>query len=234
MKNQQIADPEAGNARDKLKNYYDNGYHNVIHAGMIEDEKYYRARSAAFSRLYFTESDRKLAVLDYGCGLGQTVAALPNASGYDASREARGIARAHGVKTFETTGDIPTNSFDIVICRHALEHVPDPLEVLTSLGSYLKADGKLVLILPKEKHYATPFTPDAHMHIYSWNFRCINNLLSLAGLQATRNDTLYNLGYRALLSLRGVIGVAGYELATKVVGRIKNNGELVIHATRLT
>lgn len=234
MNKQQIPGPDSNTARDKLKNYYDEGYHNVIHAGMMEDEAYYRARSEAFSRLYFTEADRKLAVLDYGCGLGQTVAALPNASGYDASREARGVARAHGVKTLETPADIPRDFFDIVICRHALEHMPDPLEVLTALGTYLKPNGKLVLILPKEKHYATPFAPDAHMHIYAWNFRCINNLLSLAGLRATLNDTLYNLGYRALLPLRKVIGVAGYELSTAIVGKLKNNGELVIHAARLT
>lgn len=224
---------ENKDSRAGLKSYYDEGYHNVIHAGMIEDESYYRARSEAFSRLYFSRSERELSVLDYGCGLGQTVAALPNAFGYDASREAREIARAHGVRTFETPSDIPLASFDIVICRHALEHVPDPLDVLSSLAAYLRPEGKLILILPKEKYYATSFEPDAHMHIYAWNFRCINNLLSLAGLRATRNDTLYNLGYRALLPLRRAIGAAGYEIATSVVGRIKNNAEFVIHAKRL-
>ncbi|NQW93522.1 MAG: class I SAM-dependent methyltransferase [Polaromonas sp.] len=225
--------PVNSDARASLKNYYDEGYHNVIHAGMIEDENYYRSRSEAFSRLYFADAERQLAVLDYGCGLGQTVAALPNAHGYDASREARDIARAHGLKTFENPSDIPREGFDIVICRHALEHVPDPLEVLTSLGSYLRPNGKLILILPKEKYYATSFEPDAHMHIYAWNFRCINNLLSLAGMRATRNDTLYNLGYRALLPLRRLIGAAGYEMATSIVGRLKNNAEFVIHAKRL-
>ena len=220
-------------ARHDLKSYYDEGYHNVIHAGMMADQQYYRARSEAFSRLYFTHSERQMAVLDYGCGLGQTIATLPNASGYDASREARAVASAHGLKMFATPLEIPLASFDIVICRHALEHVPDPLDVLTALGTYLRPGGKLFLILPKEKHYATSFLPDPHMHIYSWNFRCINNLLSLAGLRATRNDTFYNLGYRALLPLRQWFGSSLYELATAFVGRIKNNGELVIHATRI-
>jgi len=223
---------DARNARTDLDAYYDEGYHSAIHFGMIEDENYYRARSEAFSRLYFTPEDRRLAVLDYGCGLGQTVAALPNAYGYDASREARDIARKHGVKIFDSPAEIPTVSFDIVICRHALEHMPDPLDVLTTLGTYLRPAGKLILVLPKEKHYATSFQPDAHMHIYSWNFRCINNLLNLAGLRATRNSTFYNLGYRVLLPLRRLIGSAGYELATGIVGRLKNNGELVIHAKR--
>jgi SAM-dependent methyltransferase len=224
---------EAGNTRADLKAYYDDRYHNVIHAGMMEDEDYYRARSEAFSRLYFTPEERHLEVLDYGCGLGQTIAALPNAHGYDASREARDVARAHNVKTFDTPADIPASRFDIVICRHTLEHVPDPLEVLTALGTYLRPGGKLILILPKEPHFAAPFEPDNNMHLYAWNFRCINNLLSVAGLRATRNHTLFNLGYRALLPLRRLIGVAGYEWATAFVGRLKNNGELVIHAKRV-
>jgi SAM-dependent methyltransferase len=223
---------DARSVRADLKDYYDEGYHSTIHSGMIEDENYYRARSEAFSRLYFAPEDRRLAVLDYGCGLGQTVAALPNAYGYDASREARDIARKYGVKVFDSPAEIPAESFDIVICRHALEHMLDPLYVLTVLGTYLRPDGKLILVLPKEKHYATSFEPDAHMHIYSWNFRCINNLLSLAGLRVTHNSTFYNLGYRVLLPLRRLIGSTGYELATGIVGRLKNNGELVIHAKR--
>jgi SAM-dependent methyltransferase len=221
---------DAASARADLNAYYDEGYHSAIHSKMIEDDNYYWARSQAFSRLYFTSEDRRLAVLDYGCGLGQTVAAIPNAYGYDASREARDIARKHGVKIFNSPAEIPAASFDIVICRHALEHMADPLDVLTALGTYLRSDGKLILVLPKEKHYATPFEPDGHMHIYSWNFRCINNLLSLAGFRATSNRTFYNLGYRVLLPLRRLIGSVGYELATAVVGRLTNNGELVIHA----
>ncbi len=86
--NEQIkAGADARSARADLKAYYDEGYHNAIHSGMIEDENYYKARSEAFSRLYFTPEDRRLAVLHYRCGLGQMVAALPNAYGYDASRE---------------------------------------------------------------------------------------------------------------------------------------------------
>jgi SAM-dependent methyltransferase len=199
---------------------------------MMEDEEYYRARSEAFGRLYFQPEERQKIVLDYGCGLGQTVATLPNAFGYDASREARDIARAHNVKIFDLPGDIPHSHFDIVICRHALEHVPNPFEVLTALGSYLRPNGKLILVLPKEPHRAVSFEPDANMHLYAWNFRCINNLLQVAGFRVTRNDTLFNLGYRALLPVRRLLGVAQYELATGIVGRLKKNAELVIHAQR--
>jgi SAM-dependent methyltransferase len=233
MGNQIASKPDAGKAQADLRHYYDKNYHNVVHAGMIQDESYYRARSEAFSRLYFAPEERQLDVLDYGCGLGQTIAALPHAYGYDASREAVAIARAHGVMILDSTAEIPTAGFDIVICRHTLEHVPDPLDVLKAMRSYLRSNGKLILILPKEKYFTTSFEPDEHMHIYAWNFRCINNLLSLAGMRATYNDTLYNLGYRALLPLRRLIGASGYEWATSIVGRLMNNGELVIHAKRL-
>jgi SAM-dependent methyltransferase len=215
-----------------LQKFYDHGYHNIVHRDMMHDEHYYRTRSRAFARLYFTEADRKAAVLDYGCGLGQTVASLPNAYGYDASAEARAVAKAHGLRVFDRPEDITESAFDVVICRHALEHVPDPLAVLKKLRSFLRPQGKLILILPRERHYKTSFSPDQNMHLFAWNFRCINNLLSVAGFRVCANKTFYNLGYRKFLPLARV-SFRLYELATILAGLWYRNGELVIHAMPL-
>lgn len=216
------------NPRD-LQDYYDRGYHNVIHRGMMEDEVYYQTRSKAYARLYFLPEERTARILDYGCGLGQTVASLANPHGYDASEEARGIAKAHGLSVYDSAEQIPKESFDIVICRHALEHVPNPLATLTQIKSYIRPGGKLILVLPKEHHYESSFSPDINMHLFAWNFRSINNLLSIAGFTVTSNKSLYNLGYRRLLPL-AKLNFRLYELATIAAGRWYKNGELVIHA----
>lgn len=213
-----------------LKSFYDHGYHNKIHRAMIASDEYYLARSLAFRDLYFSGFAKDLKVLDYGCGLGQAVASLPNPFGYDASEEARAIARNKGLTVFDQVDDIPTNEFDLVLCRHALEHFPNPTEVLIRLRSFLKPDGVLILILPKEGHYKCEPMPDLNMHLFSWNFRCINNLLSVCGYRVERNFEFYNLGFRQLLWVRRFLGEKFYMLATKVVGRIYNNGELIIHA----
>lgn len=213
-----------------LKSFYDCNYHNVVHRGMMEDEFYYQTRAKAYARLYFDDRDREARVLDYGCGLGQTIAALPNACGYDASAEAREVARAHGITVYETPEAIPQQAHDVVICRHALEHMPDPLAALQRLRSYLRPEGKLILILPRERHYTTDFAPDLNMHLFSWNFRCINNLLSIAGFSVSANKTFYNLGYRKLLPLAR-LNFRLYEIATVLVGYWYRNGEIVIHAS---
>jgi SAM-dependent methyltransferase len=213
-----------------LKSFYDHGYHNKIHKAMIASDEYYLARSLAFRDLYFSSFEENLKVLDYGCGLGQAVASLPNPFGYDASEEARSIARSKGLTVFDLVDDIPINNFDIVLCRHALEHFPNPTEVLTRLRSFLNPDGILIIIVPKEGHYKCDYIPDLNMHLFSWNFRCINNLLSISGYRVESNFELYNLGFRQLLWFRRLFGDKLYLLATKLVGRIYNNGELIIHA----
>lgn len=199
----------------------------------MEDPEYYEARSAAFAKLYFSIEERAKSVLDYGCGLGQTIAKLSDAAGFDASCEARDFARSKGIRVFDTPEEIPKNHFEIVICRHALEHVPDPLRTLEQIRTYLRPKGKLILILPQEKHFYSSFEPDNNMHMFCWNFRCINNLLSTAKYKVRSNAVYYNLGYRALLPIRRALGQSIYEGFTSIVGTIKRNGELVIHAERL-
>jgi len=56
-------------------------------------------------------------------------------------------------------------------------------------------------VLPKERHYTVDYAADLNMHLFAWNFRSINNLLSVAGFSVTENKTFYNLGYRKLLPL---------------------------------
>ena len=213
-----------------LTEFYDTGYHNKIHAGMIADREYYDARAWILPRMYFTDADRRGRVLDYGCGLGQLIAELPDAAGYDASAEARMLARAHGISVYDMPGDIPPASFDIVICRHALEHFPDPLAVLRQLRCYLKPSGKLILVLAREKHHPATLEPDGHMHLFTWNFRSINNLVAVAGMRATHNGETWTLGHRQLLPVKRLFGARAYEIAAAAVGRWYRNGEIVIHA----
>ncbi len=197
---------------------------------MIADDAYFFARAQAFKEMYFKDFRPDARVLDYGCGLGQSVVLLADAHGYDPSAEARDLARQRGLEVFDTPDEIPKGHFDVVFCRHALEHMLDPAAVLESLRDYLRPEGTLVLVLPREIHYPAPFEQDLNMHLFSWNFRCINNLLGLCGFQVTRNAEFYNLGFRKLLPLRRILGHRLYVKATEIVGRLYRNGELVIHA----
>lgn len=210
---------------------YNQGYHAKRHKYLIEDEEYFWARAEASTRLYFTPEERQKRIFEYGCGIGQGIAMLPHAAGWDISAEALSACRKRGLKVYDRFESVPRKSWDIVFCRHVLEHVESPLLVLRALRELLVDDGgELYLILPKEKHYKSPLGPDLDQHLYCWNFRAINNLLNRAGFIPYRNYVKYVLGYRFFLPIRRALGANAYYLIVRLAGWLKRNGELVIRA----
>ena len=60
---------------------YERGYHTERHANLIRDDEYFWARAQASADLYFSPSEQGKRVFEYGCGIGQGIAALPHAAG---------------------------------------------------------------------------------------------------------------------------------------------------------
>ena len=210
--------------------YYDRGYHTKRHENIIADDEYFWARAEASARFYFTNEEKTKPIFDYGCGIGQSFAALPNAMGWDISTEAREVCRRRGLRVYDKVEDVPERSWDIVFCRHVLEHIEHPIEALRTMRRLIAENGELFLILPKERHYYTSTGPDLDQHLHCWNFRAINNLLDRAGFTPYANYYKFALGYRALLPVRRLFGKGLYYYATIVVGRLYRNGELVVRA----
>ena len=217
----------------KVNQIYDKGYHTARHKHLLYDDTYFWARAEASARLYFSDDEQRKRIFEYGCGIGQGIARLPNAKGWDISSEAREACRERKIIVYECMEDVPKKSWDIIFCRHTLEHLEEPLEHLKSMKDLIAEAGEIYLVLPKEVHNFCLMEPDLNQHLYCWNFRNINNLLYRAGYQPYHNSYKYVLGYRALLPLRRIFGMGAYYYATKLVGRIMNNGELIVRA-RLT
>jgi len=209
---------------------YDKGYHSQRHAHLIGEDDYFWARAEASARLYFSPEERSKRIFEYGCGIGQGIAALPNASGWDVSSEALEICLRRNLKVYKDIDSVPRKAWDIVLCRHVLEHLENPLEHLKLMRELIVEYGEILIVLPREKHYLASFTPDLNQHLYCWNFRAINNLLNRAGFEPHTNRYAYVLGYRALLPLRRILGPDAYFYATLIVGYLKRNGELIVRA----
>lgn len=135
-------------------------------------------------------------LLDVGCGRGDQAAAFAHAGwharGLDISRDAVQAARAAGVEaevgTLETA-PWPSESFDLLILSHVLEHMPDPADALRRAHALLVPGGCLIVAVPnwdswqrrlfrsRWSHLDTPrhlqhFTPDAlHMLARKAGFR---------------------------------------------------------------
>ncbi|NQU26528.1 MAG: class I SAM-dependent methyltransferase [Candidatus Nealsonbacteria bacterium] len=210
--------------------FYDSEYHARRHAAIIADDEYFWARVEASTRLYFTAKEQDKRVFEFGCGIGQGIAALPNAAGWDVSSGARKACCQRKLNVYETLSDVPKKAWDIVFCRHVLEHIESPLDALRKMRELVAEDGELYLILPKEKHRRVPFTADLNQHLYAWNYRTVNNLLLRAGFVPYLNRDRYVLGYRVLLPIRRLLGKNAYYWSCRLVGYLKNNPELIVRA----
>jgi SAM-dependent methyltransferase len=212
------------------EDYYASGYHGRQHRHLLDEDEYFHARAEASARLYFNADERRKTIFEYGCGIGQGIAALPNAAGWDISPEARAACKRRGLRVFDDLESVEPKRWDIVFCRHVLEHVGDPIGALRAMRRLVADGGELYLILPREPHGSVDFKPDLARHLFSWNFRTANNLLDEAGFEPYVNQVRYVLGYRALLPLRRIAGPVVYLHAAKLVGRLLRNGELVLRA----
>jgi SAM-dependent methyltransferase len=133
-------------------------------------------------------------VLDFGCGGGYLLEALPCYARYgvEPNPEARKQA-LKAARVYSDLDELPQNIFfDTIISHHCLEHVDHPLNVLRKLRSRLKPGGKLVFVVPseswqKQKAYQAN---DINQHLYTWTPLSLGNLFAQAGFIIERVDLL--------------------------------------------
>ncbi len=141
-------------------------------------------------------------ILDVGAGTGGAVAAL-RAAGHDAwgvepSLRAVAVAESRGVfgvvggslEHALQSGALPPQEWDVIRMSQVLEHVPDPVALLTRLRGILAPGGRLVIGVPNLDSLARRATGG------SWD-----------GLEFPRHLVHYTRG-----SLRWVLGLAGFRV----------------------
>jgi len=102
--------------------------------------------------------DGSLRLLELGCGPGfaleRFAAAGFDARGIDVSPEAVAAARARGLRV-EAAGlgdPLPPGPHDVIALLEVLEHLVDPLAVLSRARLVLAPGGRLLVSLPNELH----------------------------------------------------------------------------------
>ncbi len=210
---------------------YEEGYHAKRHSSHFNND-YYEARAKVALRKFFPDINGTEKILDFGCGMGQNILYLDNAQGYDISEYALDFAKSKGLKVTDDLEGLPDNSFDIVFTAHVLEHHPNPKEMVQNMKSKLKPNGRLVLVIPHEKHGKSSFELDLNQHLFSWTFRTINNLLMTNGFKISNNKYLRGAGYEKLLPIyRKSFGL--YYLLTNVVSRLFGIKEIMVTAVKI-
>jgi FkbM family methyltransferase len=135
-------------------------------------------------------------VVDFGCGGGYLLERLPGRAkvGVDPSPFAREEAARRGLRVVADIDELPSDSADIVVSNHALEHALAPLDELRAIARVLRPEGKLILALPiddwrSQRHYDPS---DPNRHLYGWTPLTIANLLDEAGFDVVSTRVLAN------------------------------------------
>lgn len=210
---------------------YEEWYHKERHNTHF-NEDYYNARAKIALTKFFSEADRKSHLLDFGCGLGQNIYYLPDATGVDISKFGVEFCKSKGINATNDLDSIPNESFDIVFSSHVLEHHPNPKQMLADMHSKLKKGSKLILVIPYETHGNAKFELDLNQHLFMWNFQNINNLLLLSGFKVISNEYVRGAGYNKLLPL-AKINFGLYRFATNFLSRLMGIKEIKVEAIKL-
>ncbi len=125
-------------------------------------------------------------VVDFGCGGGDLLAALPASvrHGVEPNPAARADAANKGLIVHAKAEDVPAECADVVISNHALEHTLQPYRELVELRRILRPGGRLVLVVPmgdwrskRERDSA----PDVRQEFFTWTPQTLANLVRQAG-----------------------------------------------------
>jgi len=104
-------------------------------------------------------------ILDVGCGQNK----YPGAVGIDSNpRTNADVIHDLGVLPYP----FPDNDFDLIICRHVIEHVPDVMSFVSELHRISKPAGLIKIVTP---HYSNPdwaTDPTHRNHFNSYSFTC--------------------------------------------------------------
>lgn len=162
----------------------------------------------------------KAAVLDVGGGNGQFLEFLGirNATVLDISSSGLQQAKKRGYRIVKADVQKPypiaDNTFDMVLCFETIEHIDEPVAMLTNIKKCLKDGGTLVLGVPN-------LPADGVHHKKRWYLRDTIGALRSAGFSVS--EILYTPafieketfdGIRRLKSIKkGVIHMAAYGLS---------------------
>ncbi len=196
------------------------------------------------------------SALDVGCGDGRLCDELraegcADVLGIDLSstRVARARVRFPEVRFEDRPLDqlgLPADAFDLVVMDAVIEHVPDPISLLTELTMYLEVNGRIVLITPNMRSGSFRFLHRRwtgmlapHVHVFLYDEFSMRRLLERSGFDvetigsfhqpvATVGETWHRLGKG---DVKGALWRAHQDLG-ELYGRFRNAGQMLFAVGR--
>lgn len=140
------------------------------------------------------------SILEIGCGKGQFLGlfseARPYWSLFGLEISSQHLDRLNTISGFNRLfvggPESISQSFDLIVMIHSLEHIPSPLEYLGSIMSLLKDDGSLVIEVPD--YEVNPFDLLVVDHCSHFDKQSLGSMLQRAGysIDIITNDWVAN------------------------------------------
>jgi 2-polyprenyl-3-methyl-5-hydroxy-6-metoxy-1,4-benzoquinol methylase len=137
------------------------------------------------------------SVLDFGCGTGILLDELQKRGSRCTGVEMSPWACRYGRERFGLTMlnedvmtvDLPSESFDVIVMSHVIEHLPNPPVIINRLATLLKSGGLLMIGTPYSDSLGARifgknwlyYLPNEHLHLF--NDRSIRHLLESSNLR---------------------------------------------------
>lgn len=151
-----------------------------------------------FIKINFSKIQTSNRVLDIACGDGIGLLTLKemgfqNILGVDSNAEKISEANKYAdafIGDMHDLSFLETNSLDIILCSHSLEHAFDPRQVLNEFNRILARDGILFLVLPYPDF--KPINDRAHLAKYILGLhkfdhgRSLKKFLGLSGFKVKK------------------------------------------------
>jgi len=161
-------------------------------------------------------------VLDFGCGGGYLLNNLTcrHRIGVDINPEALKVAAGKGIDTYQDVRSVPSESIDVIITNHALEHTLNPFREISELFRALKPHGRIVCVVPCETIHTAYRPDDPNHHLFSWGPLTLGNLFTEAGFTVLESKPHFHQWppfYRWFVRLGGR---TFFDFASRVYSRI--------------
>ncbi|WP_158961981.1 class I SAM-dependent methyltransferase [Myroides fluvii] len=151
------------------------------------------------------------SILDIGCGTGDFLVEAKkrgwDATGFEPSEKARGLASKKEIKIVPQLCELPNHSFDVITLWHVLEHVPNLEEQISELYRLLKPEGKLIVAVPNYKSYDAIYYKeywaafDVPRHLWHFSQKSIASIFANFNFQVDElQPMLFDSFYVSLLS----------------------------------
>jgi len=167
----------------------------------------------------FLKSDQP-TLLDLGCGTGWTTAIWRDhgfkVTGLEPSESRGKIARERHrleVSNKHIEDFNVSQKYDVVIMRHLLEHIEDPMSVLQRIKSFLNPNGLLIIILPNINSIGRYLFRENWAWILPWHLhfytpRTLSMLIENNGFQKLKlyqmpSPLWYPMSFRKAFGIKG-------------------------------